>query len=113
MISPTPGRVVWVYHAGGSSFVLPDDGQPCAGIVARVWHDRMVNLAVFDANGQSFPMTSVILVQEGDTAPEHGVYATWMPYQVGQAKKHAAEDAVKILGSADGVVKADQTGIYK
>lgn len=93
MISPTPGRVVWFYYRGGMpGFVAPAEDQPCAAIVTRIWNDRMVNLAVFDADGRSFPFTSVTLVQEGDSVPEHGFYATWMPYQVGQAKKHAAEE---------------------
>ena len=48
----------------------------------------MVNLAAFDHNSVPLAFTSVTLVQENDPKPE-GYYAEWMPYQVGQAKKHA------------------------
>lgn len=90
IIYPTPGRVVWFFNASGiNGFTQPDAGQPCAAIVTRVWGDRMVNLVVFDADGKSYPFTLVELLQEGDSVPEYGSYATWMPYQVGQAKKHA------------------------
>jgi hypothetical protein len=56
----------------------------------------MVNLVVFDKNGNPRGEKPVTLVQEGDyppPAPDHPPpgrpYAQWMPYQVGQAKKHA------------------------
>ena len=51
----------------------------------------MVNLAAFDQNGVPFAATSVTLIQEeDDTYPAYGNFAQWMPYQVGQAKKHEA-----------------------
>jgi hypothetical protein len=28
------------------------------------------------------------LIQEGNPIPTGGHYCTWMPYQIGQAKKH-------------------------
>jgi hypothetical protein len=49
-----------------------------------------VNLAVFDSNGVSHSRTSVQLVQAGEDKPEHGYFCEWMPYQVGQAAKAAA-----------------------
>jgi hypothetical protein len=39
--------------------------------------------------GKTFPKLSVTLVQDGDQLPSGGGYAEWMPYQQGQAKKHA------------------------
>lgn len=94
IISPTPGRVVWFFYRGGKdTFHAPSADQPCAAIVAHVWGDRMVNLGVFDADGISHSFTSVTLVQEGDSVPEYGHYAMWMPYQTNQAKKHAAAEA--------------------
>lgn len=95
-ITPTVGRVVWFYVAlngMASGFFTPDEGQPLAAIVARVWNDRMVNLTVFDANGTPHSRTSVPLIQEGEDVPALGFYATWMPYQIGQAKKHVNEVA--------------------
>ena len=81
IIPPTPGRVVWFYDTADAS------RQPQAAIVAHVWNDRVVNLAVFDTNGNAYSRTSVCLVQEGDPAP-CGMHCRWMPYQVGQAKRH-------------------------
>ena len=82
MIEPTIGRVVW-YRPGGSMV-----DQPCAAIVAYVHGPRLVNLAVFDHNGNATRATSVTLVQEGDSMPQ-GPFCEWMPYQIGQAKKNA------------------------
>lgn len=85
IIKPTVGRVVWYYPAGHHG-----DNQPLAALVAHVWSDTCVNLAIFDANGSPFvaPPTSVLLIQEGNPVPTGGNYCTWMPYQMGQAKKH-------------------------
>jgi hypothetical protein len=58
-----------------------------AAIVCFVHSDRMVNLAVFDSNGEFHPKTSVPLVQPEDEAKPSTPHATWMPYQVGQAAK--------------------------
>lgn len=65
--------------------------QPLAATVAFVHGDRMVNLSVVDANGYQFSRTSVRLIQEGDDRPENGGFAEWMPYQIGQAKKHDSD----------------------
>jgi hypothetical protein len=88
MITPTVGRVVW-YHAPSST----PDAQPQAAIIAFVHSDCLVNLHVIDANGVASGATSVVLVQEGDTAPAAGFYCEWMPYQKGQAAKTEAVQA--------------------
>lgn len=85
MIKPSVGRVVWFTPYADAENYHGD--QPMAAIVTYVFGDRMVNLAVFDHNGNSKPYTSVTLVQEGDPRPD-GRFAEWMPYQIGQAKKH-------------------------
>lgn len=85
IIPPTVGRVVWIRHADH-----PESEQPEAGVVAYVHSDRCINVAGFDHNGQPFSKTSVTLVQQDDPTPTAGIYAEWMPYQLGQAKKHAA-----------------------
>lgn len=84
MIKPSIGRVVWFYdekHLDGE--------QPKAALVCHVWSDTCVNLAVFDANGSASNRTSVLLYQGEGERPSR-MFAEWMPYQVGQAKKHEA-----------------------
>lgn len=88
MIKPTPGRIVWYYP--GEHDGLPRIGKdPLAAMIVGIHSDRLVNLTVFDITGGTHRKTSVVLVQEGDGAPE-SAYCAWMPYQVGQAKKHEA-----------------------
>lgn len=86
MIKPTVGRVVWFYPLGHQPYE-----QPLAAIVAHVWSDTCVNLAIFDANGVPMPKppTSVLLVQPEAEVPAGGHYCAWMPFQVGQAKAAA------------------------
>lgn len=93
MIKPTPGRVVWFTppdnsHDRPTGFEYFDFKQPCSASVAFVHSDRMVNLSVIDHAGKPYPFTSVVLLQDDDRKPEGGRFASWMPYQVGQAKKH-------------------------
>jgi hypothetical protein len=91
-IPPTIGRVVLFTPSrltGDGRFAHIDGRKPLAAIVAHVFSDALVNLAVFDSNGQPHSRTSVPLVQAGEDKPEHGYFCEWMPYQVGQAAKHA------------------------
>lgn len=76
MIKPTVGRVVW----------FKEGDQTLAAIIAHVHSDRVVNLMVINCVGVASSRTSVQLVQEGDEAPAHS-HCTWMPYQLGQAKR--------------------------
>ena len=87
-ITPSIGRVVWYYPPGH----LPHE-QPFAAIVAHVWGDTRVNLAVFTAGGlpMSIPPTSVLLVQPGAEVPAGGDYCTWMPYQIWTEKQRTDE----------------------
>ena len=83
MIKPTIGRVVW-YHPFGSTLI----DQPHAALIAHVWSDTCINLAVFDANGIPYNMTSVFLYQnEPNSERPSSQFAEWMPYQQGQAVK--------------------------
>jgi hypothetical protein len=91
-IVPTVGRIVWFTPSrltGDGRFAHIDGRKPLAAIVAHVFSDALVNLAVFDSNGMSHSRTSGPLVQEGEAEPEHGYFCSWMPYQVGQAAKQA------------------------
>src|SRR5208283_148985 len=90
MIKPTVGRVVLFTPSKlDADMVLPSGGR-CAAVIAHVWGDRMVNLAVFDANGRHFSKCSVALLQDDDAMSEHGYFCEWMPYQAGQAAKSEA-----------------------
>lgn len=99
MIKPTPGRVVWftpsTLAVSAANFTHNDQTKPLAAMVCHVWGDRMVNLVVFDSNGVPHSRTSVMLLQDDDPKPENGYFCSWMPYQVGQAAKHAADDTAK------------------
>lgn len=87
IIKPTVGRVVWFWEKKPEN----EFDQPQAAMVAHVWGDNCVNLAIFDPNGVPVakPPTSIRLIQEGDEFPAAGHYCSWMPYQQGQAKKNA------------------------
>lgn len=85
MINPTVGRVVWLYGAPGMNL---DHAQPFKADVAFVWNDRLLNVGYLDHLGQSRSVTSVVLLQDDDLKPQSRPFCVWMPYQVGQAKKH-------------------------
>jgi hypothetical protein len=89
LIKPTVGRVVllMVGAAAMPGFARPAAGEPCAALVTRVWGDRCINVAAFDANGACFGLTSVRLLQGDDVAAEGEMHAKWMDYQKGQAAK--------------------------
>lgn len=97
IIKPTVGRKVWYRHDGQTAFDVNGgmvhpvayDDQPMDATVVYVWSDRMVNLRITDHAGNTFSLTSVTLVQEGDHKPS-GAYAEWMPYQKGQSSKAVA-----------------------
>jgi len=84
MIKPTVGRVMWYWPVKESR-----GDQPLAAFVTYVHGDNMVNLCVFTPNGVPTSTTSVPVVQDGSpfTAGD-SPYVGWMPYQIGQAKKH-------------------------
>lgn len=82
MIIPTVGRVVWIFEGGTTA--------PLAGLIACVQSERVINVAYFDVNGNPKSATSVPLAQDESQIPAAGIYATWMPYQKGQAAKTEA-----------------------
>ena len=94
MIKPTVGRVVHFYPAKAKSILAADDivslpGQPVPALVCAVWSDTCINIAGFDANGNPFKKTCVLLVQADSPIPD-SEYAAWMPYQVQQAAKESS-----------------------
>jgi hypothetical protein len=84
VIKPTEGRVVWYWLAAGTP-----QTKPLAAIVAGVKSDSVVNLSVFDFEGNQRGETDVPLIQEGDKRPTTH-FCEWMPYQKGQAAKTEA-----------------------
>lgn len=98
MIKPTIGRVVWftpAHNRAEVGFTHYDDvagmegNQVHAAMIVYVWSDSLINLVVFDHDGTPHPKTSVPLVQADEPKPESGYFASWMPFQVGQAKAQA------------------------
>jgi hypothetical protein len=92
IIPPSVGRIVW-FNPAPHDGLATLNGHPLAAIVAGVHNDRLVNLAVFDAYGNSQQRSNVQLVQPNEERPNHA-HATWMPYQVGQAAKTEVAQAV-------------------
>lgn len=92
VIAPSNGRIV---------LFTPDDhfqgkqhskDQPLPAMICHVWGPTMVNLSVTDSNGNTWPVTSVELLQD-DAAPTMSRYCEWMPFQKGQAAKTEAAEA--------------------
>jgi hypothetical protein len=80
IIKPTVCRIV-EYVSIGEAFLVTRD-QPLAAIVTYVWNDRLVNLAVFDADGEQVPRIKVLLQQPDDPPPGALFsYCRWMTYQ--------------------------------
>ena len=95
MIKPTIGRVIIIQR--GASDAQPD-GWPA--LICKVWGDRCINAAGFNEWGTTVSFSSLTLVQEGDTPPDAGPYAEWMPYQKGQAAKaEALERQIADIGT--------------
>jgi hypothetical protein len=87
-IKPTVGRVVWYWPPRERRGT-----QPQVALIAHVYHDTSINIALFDTDGTPFmsPPTSVRLLREDEETPPEE-HCAWMPYQQGQARKHAQED---------------------
>jgi hypothetical protein len=90
IIKPTIGRVVWFHPDADQRIKGEPNDQVCAALVTYVWGDHRVNLTVMTPNGAPYGVTNVTLVQEDDEAHPIERYCEWMPYQIGQAKKHEA-----------------------
>ncbi len=116
-IIPTVGRVVWYWpptqaRTGiGNVLYL---GQPFAATVAAVCDEggERINISYVDHEGNPFSRRAVELIQEDEPKPEGGHFCSWMPYQVGQAKKHAGEDVASAPpgAPAGALEKAHQDG---
>jgi hypothetical protein len=116
-ILPTVGRKIYFYPNGDPA-VQQFDAQPIDATVVYVWpkvhpaEPSTMNLYLIDHAGATHFKTRVILVQDGDPIPSAGVYAQWMPYQVGQAAKKEAESAnaaSSAAGAATTAVTSDSS----
>lgn len=100
MIKPTIGRKVWYWPSKndkvGRGAMQCNAIDPLDATVVAVHGDRMVNLVVFDHNGNQHKCTSVTLKQEGDITREGEAFAEWMPYQITQAAKQEPVEPVAI-----------------
>lgn len=79
MIEPSVGRIVWVFHLTST---------PLAGIITSVISNEEITVTVFDLGHerhQKMPLLQTDADYKGETP-----YATWMPYQKGQAAKTEA-----------------------
>lgn len=103
VITPTVGRKVWLRLNGRTveGLTAHDFHTPFDATVVYVWGDRMVNLAARDHNGSPFSITSVPLLQEGDTAPKDNAYCEWPTQQKALAEKG---DATPIGSSQAGAI---------
>lgn len=79
VIEPTVGRVVYLFEGTKAT--------PRAAIIAGFDPKGRVNLGAFDHDGSRIAMSGVPFVQAHEEKPTEGWWATWMPYQVGQAAK--------------------------
>lgn len=92
-IVPTIGRKVWLWSstAGAPSNCCLDSKQPYDGSIVFVHDNGTINVAFFDHMGQAGFAGNVPIYNPQQETDSHmgggSFYATWMPYQVGQAKK--------------------------
>lgn len=113
MIKPTVGRVVHFHPHQAEPFAFSD--QPLAALVTYVHSDTMVNVVVFDSNGNPHPKTSIRLQQDEPLDAKGGNFVAWMPYQVGQAaktEKAEADLAASIKPRDVAAEKLDASGSY-
>lgn len=110
-IKPTIGRKVWFYQgAGCGSGGYFNKQQPFDATVIYIRSDGVVDLSVVDHGGERRVFQNIELY---DPQPDdrHGrvdrSYATWMPYQVGQAQPVLDTDK---LGSALGAATTGYDG---
>ena len=99
MIKPSIGRKLWFWEtrvafdaARAKNFdheLLSTYEQPLDATIIAVWNPTRINVYVIDHDGVGRAETSVQLIQEGDIIPDVH-FATWMPFQIGQAKAQAA-----------------------
>jgi len=96
-IKPTIGRKVWFFVGDDHQEMnVESNDQPLDATVIFVHNDTHVNLFILDHMGHQHFASNVELVQPGEYAPTRGSYATWMDYQVDQARKNQVYEDTKV-----------------
>lgn len=96
-IRPTVGRKVWVWVGDDVGSSIVDEAQPFDATILFVEPDGLVSVRFYDHKGSETFAESIELrdpLPGGDNhgpAGSEGIFATWMPYQVGQAKASEAK----------------------
>lgn len=110
MLSPRVSDTIHFYQQPGGPFA----GQPLAAIITHVHSDRLVNLVVFDPNGNSRPQVSVPFIHPGYEIPAEGYYCQW-PLQIeGEPEQAEVNSASRplpeyLMGSALNIPVTDET----
>lgn len=91
IIKPTVGRKILFWPATNDQSTVINGDQPFDATIVYVHNERLINVVVRDHIGIQTARQDVPLVQPDDypPTPDHH-YATWMPYQIGQAAKTEA-----------------------
>jgi hypothetical protein len=107
MTIPTVGRVMYYRPHEADANVFPIvPGQPLAALVAAVQNSSQdpgvlrLNLTVSDSNGTPHAMTGVPYYETEADGPTEGGFVHWMPYQVAQAVRHAADPTYASVAKA-------------
>lgn len=87
MITPTIGRKVWFWPINPSVGAILDPLQAWDATVTFVHPNGNINLLVIDHHGVMMPQHDVYLFQGMPDERPKSTCATWMPYQIGQAKQ--------------------------
>lgn len=85
---PTVGRIMWFYSNDG--FMVKCGAQPYKADVCYVHDENLVNVAVFDHEGNRFQKIMIPIVQDGSPFTTSSIeceagYLMWMPYQISKA----------------------------
>lgn len=92
-IKPTVGRKVWYrpneYDKSGPGGMACGLDKPLDATIVCVHCDTMINVVIFDANGNMHKRSSVTLWDGEGSPPSGQSYCEWMPFQLGQAKAAA------------------------
>lgn len=89
MISPSIGRKVWYWPVNEPAMAQFNTELALDATVIYPWSDTCVNLSITDHTGVVHVRTSVFLHQGDIGGRPSSSCATWMPYQMGQAKAAA------------------------
>ena len=93
MNTPTPGRVVHFFPSVNDGIARNGDA-PLAALIVAVLGDRLVNLTVFDAHGNTHPRTDVHLIQDDtDVYVTDDARAEWPVQRAIQAVAATVVDA--------------------